>query len=96
MLMGKNDCISRKALLDALPLFQPDQVGHPLNCGIAFARAQIEAAPLLDVAPVVHGRRIKDCEVVVCSECGEEHGWAEYRATYCEDCGARMDGDADG
>lgn len=52
--------------------------------------------PTIEAAPVVHGRWIKDGEVVVCSECGEEHAWDEYRSTYCEDCGARMDGDADG
>lgn len=44
-----------------------------------------------DVEPVRHGRWVKDGEVVVCSECGEEHAWDEYRATYCEDCGAKMD-----
>ena len=47
---------------------------------------------LKNSVPVVHGRWIKDGDVVVCSECGEEHAWAEYRATYCEDCGAKMDG----
>lgn len=41
--------------------------------------------------PVRHGRWVKDGEVVVCSECGEEHDWDEYRATYCEDCSAKMD-----
>lgn len=40
---------------------------------------------------VRHGRWIKDGDVVVCSECGEEHAWEEYRASYCEDCGAKMD-----
>ena len=45
-----------------------------------------------DAVEVVHGRWIKDGDVVVCSNCGEEHAWDEYRATYCEDCGAKMDG----
>lgn len=49
-----------------------------------------------DTVEVVHGRWIKDGDVVVCSNCGEEHAWDEYRATYCEDCGAKMDGDEDG
>ena len=49
--------------------------------------------PLPDVAPVVHGRWITDeSGVSVCSNCGEEHEWDEYRPTYCEDCGAKMDG----
>lgn len=47
--------------------------------------------PTVDAVEVVHGRWIKDGDVVVCSNCGEEHGWDEYRATYCEDCGAKMD-----
>ena len=56
-----------------------------------------KAALLLEKNPpeVKHGRWIKDGEVVVCSECGEEHAWDEYRATYCEDCGAKMDGGAE-
>lgn len=46
-----------------------------------------------DVEPVVHGRWITDKNgVTVCSNCGEEHEWDEYRPTYCEDCGAKMDG----
>lgn len=55
------------------------------------AAKMIELLPAADVAPVRHGRWIKEGDVVVCSECGEEHAWDEYRATYCEDCGARMD-----
>ena len=51
----------------------------------------IDAQPTADVALVIHARWIKDGDVVVCSNCGEEHGWDEYRATYCEDCGAKMD-----
>lgn len=52
----------------------------------------IDALPTVDAVEVVHGRWIKDGDVVVCSNCGEEHAWDEYRATYCEDCGAKMDG----
>lgn len=28
--------------------------------------------------------------VVICSECGAEHEWLDYRASFCEDCGAKM------
>lgn len=48
-----------------------------------------------DYAEVKRGRWIDDGEYQVCSVCGEEHHWDEYRATYCEDCGAKMDGGAD-
>ena len=48
-----------------------------------------------DVNLVVHAHWIEenDGTVQICSNCGEEHEWQEYRATYCEDCGARMDGE---
>ena len=55
----------------------------------------VQEIPAADVEPVRHGRWVKDGEVVVCSECGEEHAWDEYRATYCEDCGAKMDEEED-
>lgn len=48
-----------------------------------------------DAAPVVHGRWIKDeSGVICCSECGEEHEWEDYRAPYCDTCGAKMEGGA--
>lgn len=34
--------------------------------------------------------------VVTCSECGAEHEWIDYRASFCEDCGADMRGVKDG
>ena len=44
---------------------------------------------------VRHGYWIEDGDVQICSECGEEHEWAEYRAPYCDICGAKMDGGAE-
>ena len=53
--------------------------------------------PTVDAVEVVHGRWIvDDSGVIICSECGAEHEWQDYRATFCEDCGAKMDGDVDG
>ena len=52
----------------------------------------LSLVPSADVRSERHGRWIKDGDVLVCSECGEEHAWGDYRATYCEDCGAKMDG----
>lgn len=54
-------------------------------------KSDIDDIPAADVRPERHGRWIKDGDVLVCSECGEEHAWEDYRATYCEDCGAKMD-----
>lgn len=52
----------------------------------------IESIPAADVRPEKHGRWLEYDGYQVCSECGEEHAWDSYRATYCEDCGAKMDG----
>lgn len=46
-----------------------------------------------NICPERRGRWLKDRSgVIVCSECGEEHEWEDYRATYCDNCGAKMDG----
>lgn len=50
--------------------------------------AEISAA---DVAPVRRGHWIEENGCQICSECGEEHEWDEYRAAYCDVCGAKMD-----
>ena len=56
---------------------------------------EIEHAPTVDAAPVVHGRWIKvhewcGVEVLKCSVCGREH--PRLPTAYCCDCGAKMDG----
>lgn len=61
------------------------------NNAIELAVAAVEKIPTADVRTKKHGRWIEEGDVVVCSECGEEHAWDSYRATYCEDCGAKMD-----
>ena len=52
--------------------------------------AEISAA---DVAPVRRGHWIEENDCQLCSECGEEHEWDEYRAAYCDVCGAEMEVD---
>lgn len=52
----------------------------------------ISDCPTADARPERHGQWIEYDGYQVCSECGEEHAWDSYRATYCEDCGAKMDG----
>lgn len=55
-------------------------------------KSHIKAIPAADVAPVVRGRWLKDdTGVICCSECGEEHEWEDYRASYCDTCGAKME-----
>lgn len=47
--------------------------------------------PAADVAPVRRGRWLEEDGIQICSECGEEHEWEDYRAPYCDTCGAKMD-----
>ena len=47
--------------------------------------------PVADVAPVRRGHWIEEDGCQICSECGEEHEWGEYRAAYCDVCGAKME-----
>lgn len=63
------------------------------------ALREIRNAPAADVAPVRHGRWIKDeffsDEVnngEKCSQCGELIGWFGNLPKYCPGCGALMDG----
>ena len=50
----------------------------------------INSIPAADVAPVRRGRWIEEDGIQICSECGEEHEWEDYRAPYCDTCGAKM------
>lgn len=56
--------------------------------------------PAADVAPVVHGRWAHlGGDEWCCSACGfvitTEGSWDKPTKKHCEDCGARMDGDAE-
>ena len=63
----------------------------------------IAQQPTADVAEVVHGRWIDKGEYAVCTECGGRSG-TQYDGVepiplmpqFCQNCGARMDGDDDG
>lgn len=55
---------------------------------------RLDDCPLVPVADVVERKRGKwiedDDGYQICSECGAEHHWCDYRASFCEDCGAEM------
>ena len=58
----------------------------------------IEALPAADVAPVVNGRWAHlGGDEWCCSACGfvitTEGSWDKPTKKYCEDCGAKMDGE---
>lgn len=57
-------------------------------------RSIVYQQPLIDDAPVVHGRWKYGTRAAVCSECGfERHLDDNYgRAIACPNCGAKMDG----
>ena len=78
--------IEREALLAR---YDAEHVGSPGR-----ARELIVTAPAADVTPVRRGRWIEEDGIQICSECGEEHEWEDYRAPYCDTCGAKMDKEA--
>ncbi len=53
---------------------------------------EIKRLQAADVRSERHGRWIEEGDIQICSECGEEHSWQDYRASYCDVCGAKMDG----
>lgn len=64
------------------------------------ALREIRNAPTADVAPVVRGRWAHlGGDEWCCSVCGfvitTEGSWDKPTKKYCEDCGAKMDGDSD-
>lgn len=57
----------------------------------------LKSVPVVDVAPVRHGRweRRRFCSTdVICSECStlETNHDSNYKSRYCPFCGAKMDG----
>lgn len=92
-----DEYISREAALKYIKSEQCktcSDIGLCGNCAVLVAVKLLEKVPAADVAPVVHGRWLEEDGVQICSNCGEEHCWDEYRATFCDSCGARMDGAA--
>lgn len=57
------------------------------------ARA-LKKIPAADVALVKRAHWIEQDGMQICSNCGEEHTWDDFRAAYCDCCGAKMDGGA--
>lgn len=58
---------------------------------IDMAINELNKIPAADVRSERYGEWIKDSSgVIICSECGEEHEWQDYRASYCDTCGAKM------
>lgn len=105
------DLISRKALLEELDKWINPCVNYDKSeflSGIATAISEVEDAPAVDAAPVVHGRWVAmhyeggildgaNCER--CSNCGWDRFFDEPEIKsvfrYCPKCGALMNGGND-
>ena len=101
-----DEYIERKKLEEAFDNADPDVCESDLDghsdwgFGRENVRDVIRGVPAADVAPVVHGRWAHlGGDEWCCSACGfvitTEGSWDKPTKKYCEDCGARMDGDDD-
>ena len=70
-----------------------ERVAEATGINIADLMDVFAEIPAADVAPVRRGHWIEGNGFQICSVCGEEHEWDEYRATYCDVCGAEMEVD---
>ena len=97
-----DDLISRKALLEELDKWINPCVNYDKSdflSGIATAISEVETAPTVDAAPVVHGRWEpfggKYYSRKKCSCCGwDGQEWIKFY-NFCPNCGAKMDGGND-
>lgn len=83
--------IDREALVakfDRMGLGEHSFVEKVFSDGV---RTIIAEMPTADVTQARRGRWIEEDGIQICSECGEEHEWEDYRAPYCDTCGAKMD-----
>ena len=58
------------------------------------AKQALASVPAADVALIKHAHWIEQDGMQICSNCGEEHTWDDFRAAYCDCCGAKMDSEA--
>ena len=95
--------IDREALKTALNsrlnflMAENGEYGH-YTSGFDEAVTRVEDFPSVDVAPVVHGKWVHlGGDEWCCSACGfvitTEGSWDKPIKKYCEDCGAKMDGE---
>ena len=79
-----DEYIKREAVIEAI-MSEPSDAHYP-----QWYVDKIKSIPAADVATVRRGRWLEEDGIQICSECGEEHEWEDYRAPYCDTCGAKM------
>ena len=87
-----DEYIKREAAIKAMEKADYTLIANDADsCKSDYLREIIESVPAADVVPVRRGRWLQEDGIQICSECGEEHEWEDYRAPYCDTCGAKMD-----
>lgn len=89
-----SDYISREAALEAANEWVSEACMAPVM-RVSRLLDKLAKVPAADVAEVVHAYWIEDGDTQICSNCGEEHEWDVYRASFCDTCGTKMDGGAE-
>lgn len=84
--------IAREELLAQLRAMESYNASPMYRRGYDDCVEAILKAPTADVALLKHAHWIEQGETQICSNCGEEHTWSDYRAAYCDCCGAHMRG----
>lgn len=92
--------IEREAAIDAIMKVYVRTAGYKARERVFEAKEAVHRLPVADVAPVVHTRWAHlGGDEWCCPVCGfvitTEGSWDKPTKKYCEDCGAKMDGDSD-
>lgn len=103
------ECIEREAAIREIEQINPVDYGamwdyeahHWAGECLRDCKEAIDSIPAADVAPVVYGRwEHLGGDEWCCSACGfvitTEGSWDKPTKKYCEDCGAKMDGERKG
>ena len=101
----QNEYISKQVATDAVPeelmVDFMDEFGAGFNSCRNDMLRSIESLTPADVAPVVHGKWMKEDRgrveyCAVCDQCGFDWMWSDRGYfKFCPNCGAKMDGEAD-
>ena len=92
------ELIERQAAIDAIMKVYVRTAGYKARERVFEAEEAVHRLPATDVAPVVHGRwdNLDGYKTrMVCSVCGWDVPEYGKFYSYCPNCGARMDGDAE-